>query len=336
MSHSIEIPKYSMDQLNAVYAVGKEGAFRAGARALNTKPSTVKSRVEKAEELAGEPFFVRQRDGVQLTPAGEAMLRYAEKVLSISPGGDRPEEDILFKPGQVTIAAPGAIGTYWLTPHLSRLCDMLPVHLAPAIVNDTDLEKDRSAEADIAIRYSDPTFSAGLKKSYLGTVHMMLHASRNYLKKHGTPQTPREVLDHWFIEQDAIGAHAFLRNQIFGNRLNDDNQLDESYVRIKTHNASVVYEAVLHDQGIAAIPTYVREVDSRIVPIEAVPALDWPFYYYLRQEAAESPSVRTTIEWLTACFDPVRYPYFAPEYVHPDEIEKQRTAGTVVPLFSSR
>lgn len=329
-------PKFKSEQVDAVYAVATEGGIRAGARALNVMESTIRSRIDRAEEIAGAKFFIRKRAGVVLTEAGHKMVRYAERMQAVSLGYDASKNDVLHKPGQITIACPGALGTYWLVPHLPNLCDQLPEHLTPSIVNDADLDRDRSSEADIAIRYSDPKYTAGLKRSYLGTLHLKLHASRAYLDEHGEPQTPREVLDHWFIEQDTVGAHAFLRSQIFGNKIGENNEPDESYVRLKTPNASAVYEAVALGQGIAAMPTYVREVNSRIVPIDAVPALDWPIYYYLRREAADSPAVRIAIEWLTACFDPIRYPYFAPEYIHPDEIDEQRESGKVVPLFSVR
>jgi len=53
---------------------------------------------------------------------------------------------------------------------------------------------------------------------------------------------------------------------------------------------------------------------------------------YYHAEARHSPAVRATIDWLKAAFDPVQHPWFADNFLHPRDFERER-AGKVVPLF---
>jgi hypothetical protein len=56
-------------------------------------------------------------------------------------------------------------------------------------------------------------------------------------------------------------------------------------------------------------------------------------HYCYHRDARNSPSVRTAIDWLKSAFDPVKYPYFGDEFVHPDDIRRPDRDQKVVPLF---
>jgi DNA-binding transcriptional LysR family regulator len=62
-------------------AVADVGSISAAARSLNLSPSAVSQQIQQLEEAYHSRFLVRHPHGVQLTPAGEVLYRYAVKLL---------------------------------------------------------------------------------------------------------------------------------------------------------------------------------------------------------------------------------------------------------------
>lgn len=58
--------------------VSRTRHFGQSARNLCITQSAVSARIRQLEELLGKPLFIRQRNNIQLTPAGEQLLSYAE------------------------------------------------------------------------------------------------------------------------------------------------------------------------------------------------------------------------------------------------------------------
>lgn len=83
------------------------------------------------------------------------------------------------------------------------------------------------------------------------------------------------------------------------------------------------------------MPTYVSHHSGRLRMIELGVALKFDMQYFYHADAKDSPAVRATVDWLRAAFDPRAYPYFADEFVHPDECRSASSHRNVYPLFSS-
>lgn len=345
MSRGGNLEGYSFKQLQAVSAVAFSKSIRGAKEDLGyADHKSVSKLIDRAEANAGTRLFLRTRTGVEITPEGERVAALALRVLSTRSDQNRPANNILAQPNQVTIACPSAIGTYWLRPHIEILKRRIARHdpqIIPMIDNDSNLERDRSGEADIAIRYDDslvvgPGTGPELGVKRLATVWFLPHVSRGYVEKNGLIHTQADALEHPFIEQEAPGLDHILRERVFGQKLDENDQPDRSHILMKTSDASVIYEAVAHHQGFAVMPTYVREVNPDIMPLEFTGPMMFPLFYYFRKDAVDSPVVRAAIEWLEECFDRNRYPYFDSVFHHPDEIDAQRQDGKVVPLFSAR
>lgn len=66
---------------NAVVASG--GVSRA-AEALNRVPSNVTARIQKLESELGKNLFIREKNRLRISPAGEQLLVYAQKIISLA------------------------------------------------------------------------------------------------------------------------------------------------------------------------------------------------------------------------------------------------------------
>ncbi|MGO4128324.1 LysR family transcriptional regulator [Inquilinus sp. YAF38] len=72
------------DLLRAFVAVADHGSFTRGAAALNRTQSAVSMQIRRLEGAVGAAVLDRSRRGLRLTPAGEVLLGYARRILSVS------------------------------------------------------------------------------------------------------------------------------------------------------------------------------------------------------------------------------------------------------------
>nr|WP_231134139.1 LysR family transcriptional regulator ArgP [Motilibacter deserti] len=107
--------------MRALSAVAAEGSFEGAARALHVTPSAISQRLKALERAAGSVLLVRSRP-VQVTPAGQALLRLARQV------------DLLVSDAAAELAGIPARGTVpvavnadslatWVLPALAPLAD---------------------------------------------------------------------------------------------------------------------------------------------------------------------------------------------------------------------
>jgi len=75
---------FDLTQLRTFVAVAESGSVSAGAERVFLSQSSVSEQLKKLEERAGQPLFVRGRQGVNPTPAGERLLDHARRIIAMS------------------------------------------------------------------------------------------------------------------------------------------------------------------------------------------------------------------------------------------------------------
>jgi DNA-binding transcriptional LysR family regulator len=76
--------RMDLAELRIFKAVVEEGGIAKAARKLHRVPSNVTTRVKQLEASIGAELFIRDRKRLFLSPAGEVLLGYAEKLLRLS------------------------------------------------------------------------------------------------------------------------------------------------------------------------------------------------------------------------------------------------------------
>jgi len=71
-----------IDALKTFIEVNRCRHFGQAARNLYISQSTVSARIKLLEDRVGVPLFIRQRNNIQLTAAGERLLGYAESIVT--------------------------------------------------------------------------------------------------------------------------------------------------------------------------------------------------------------------------------------------------------------
>ncbi|WHS61853.1 LysR family transcriptional regulator [Pseudomonas sp. G2-4] len=70
-------------QLRIFQAVAEEGSITRAAERLHRVPSNLSTRLKQLEEQLGVDLFLRQRQRLQLSPAGKVLLDYAAKLFAL-------------------------------------------------------------------------------------------------------------------------------------------------------------------------------------------------------------------------------------------------------------
>src|SRR2546428_13134402 len=68
--------------LRCFLAVAEERGFTRGARELGLAQPSVSAQVRRLEDELGSELFQRMKGNITLTPAGEALLPYARRILA--------------------------------------------------------------------------------------------------------------------------------------------------------------------------------------------------------------------------------------------------------------
>lgn len=144
----------SMGMLVAFETCARVGQFTAAAQELCLTQSAVSRQIRALEELIGVDLFVRDRQAVKLTPAGE---RYANDIREALRDISRATLYLKTGPdtGPLNLAILPTIGTRWLAPLLPKFLQRCPGITINLLTRLTAFDMDDEG-IDAAIHYGLP------------------------------------------------------------------------------------------------------------------------------------------------------------------------------------
>lgn len=174
------------DDARIFLALQREGALRRAARVAGVDQATVGRRIAALEHALGATLFLRTSEGYVLTPAGESVLRSAEKMEQFANdlvrqahGTDKRLE------GEVKVTTTDTLAMAFVIPAIARLHAEHPdVHIQ--LNTSTQMVNLARREADIAIRNIKPE-NPDLVARLLARWPIGLYASEDYLRRQGEP-----------------------------------------------------------------------------------------------------------------------------------------------------
>jgi DNA-binding transcriptional LysR family regulator len=182
-----------LKQLESFVSVSTRGSLTAAAKAEGVAPAIMGRRLDALEERLGVKLLVRTTRRITLTHEGSAFLEDCQRLLadianaeaSVSAGGVKAS-------GHLRITAPAGFGRRHVAPLVPKFREL---HADVTIsLNLSDRVVDLAGEGfDCAVRVGD------LPDSSLVSVRMadnrrLCVATPDYLKRHGTPQSPNELV----------------------------------------------------------------------------------------------------------------------------------------------
>ncbi len=181
--------------------VVRSGGVNAACEKLQCEPSTVSRAVKALEMELGLPLFVRDGRTMKLTELGRRASQKAEDLLSrhdemvADLKGDKDDMK-----GVVRIAAHAGIGPMEIAPALVEFLKIYPdMQLELSELTDRVpalFQNETGPRIDVAVSYGPDTPIPGLVSRYVGEMPFVPCASPLYIKKHGAPQHPLDLVNH--------------------------------------------------------------------------------------------------------------------------------------------
>ena len=139
-------------RLQVFHAVAKHGSFTRAAEHLFMTQPAVTFQIKQLEEHFDTRLLERGHGKITLTPAGEVVLAYAEKILGLS-------EELESRVSELTdeLAGPLNIGTsttiagYWLPQLVEGFKRRYPRVVPRVVVGNSKLTEDRVAARELDI-----------------------------------------------------------------------------------------------------------------------------------------------------------------------------------------
>jgi len=174
-------------------AVLDAGSLMGAARKLKAQQPTLSRHIAELEAQLGVPLFERTGRGVMPTLAALAIADAAREMESgagtlLRALAQRREATT----GTVRITTSEVAASYLLPPALAALQQAEPA-IAIELVASNELTNLLRREADIAVRMVRPQ-QASLLARKLGDIPIVACAHQAYLKRHGTPRQPIDLL----------------------------------------------------------------------------------------------------------------------------------------------
>ncbi|MFA7306049.1 MAG: LysR family transcriptional regulator [Hyphomicrobium sp.] len=247
-----------MDKLEAMNAFAKvvaSGSYAEAARRLNLTRSAVSKAVMELEQALGARLLDRTTRRVTPTEAG---LAYYERCLAILAQVDETEAQISRlhdePKGVLKINAPMSFGTLYLggavADFMIRYSD-LKVELTL-----TDRFIDPLEEGvDVTVRIGAMVDSSLIARR-ISPARIVLVASPDYLKKHGTPQSPVDLANHRCLSYGHMTSmqrwHLAEKGKPISVAIG---------ACLSSNNGEVLRDAALKGIGIALLPTFIAGKD---------------------------------------------------------------------------
>ena len=187
-----------VDGLRAFVATAQTGSFTAAAEQLGISNRLSSKYVAELETRIGARLLQRTTRKVGLTPTGQDLLARAPILLNdLDDMLGSLSEETKGLSGQLRISAPVTFGEIYIKDLIRRFSELHPELIIDLRLNDANV--DLATEGfDLAFRIGTPEVSS-LKVRRLGVIKSHVVASPEYLAKHGTPESPRDLNRHLCI-----------------------------------------------------------------------------------------------------------------------------------------
>lgn len=247
---------FDWNDIRYFLALQRSGKLLAAARQLRTTHATVARHIEQLERQLGQPLFVQQPDGYQLTAAGRQLLPLAEQLENTaSRMQDEARVGHVEVAGLVRLGAPEGLGSLFLSRHLPRLMALYPA-LEIDLVSVPRFVSITNREVDIAIALERPQANMVVTRK-LTDYCLGLYATPAYLDAHEPIREREDLAGHPIVGY--VDDLLFSRELMFHRGL-----CRNPLINLRCTSVVGQQQAALADGGIAVLPYYLTYDDARL------------------------------------------------------------------------
>lgn len=275
------------DDLLFVLAVGRAGSLSGAARLLDVNHSTVFRRIAQAEDKLGVRLFDRQREGYSATPAGEAMIAFAQEMdRGIIALERRLAGEDLRPAGTVRLATTDTLLPLLvaLVPQLTALYPDIRLELVTA----TQMANLTRRDADLALRATTAP-EPHLVGRKLAPIGFAVYAARAYIEQAGSAELDG---DHAWVGLDETLAHTAAYRWL-------ESHVPPSRTRLVMSSLSAVLLAARQGNGLALLPCYMADPASDLVRCSPVlPEVSSALWLLVHSDLRKVARIRAVMDFL--------------------------------------
>jgi molybdate transport repressor ModE-like protein len=298
------------DDFRLFAAVVRTGSFTRAAQELRVSEPTISRRISRLESVLGARLFDRSKGKPQLTTEGRRVLDHAAAAEnSLSRAAAVTQDSSREVAGDCNLIMGDGLGCYWLPPFLSAFYERNPA-VDLRLFTSQELGKDQTPPFDIQIHYLQP-LAADRVAIHAGTLHFVLYAAPDYIRRFGTPKDLQDLRHHRIA--DSTSGLATRGSLMSWASLNKN-------VAFTTNSNVVLGEALVNGSVVTLGPTYTSALYPQLVHLLPEVHFQAPIYLCFEREAGSKPAVRATIDYLKKfVIDRRRMPWFFDRYVAPQK-----------------
>lgn len=243
-----------MDRLSAYTAFARAyelGSFSAVARELGLTQSTVSKQIAALEASLGVQLFARTTRKLNPTPEagqlyeGVQSLLDAADAIHSSLGGPRAEPT-----GLLRLTMPDSYGRSQVMPRLAKFLAKYPKVRLDVRLTDQPISLIEEG-MELGIRIGDLSSSTLVARS-MGIAEHLIVATPRYLAARGEPLDPTALGQHnCIVYTGAARGHRWVFESESGRQVVDVSS------SLGVNSADAMYDAVMHDVGIAKVPAWI-------------------------------------------------------------------------------
>lgn len=243
------------DEIALFVRVIECGSFAAAAIETGLTPSGVSKVVSRLEDRLGVRLLQRTTRRLAVTPEGETLLLRGREVLAAIEAMEAEVTASRGKPkGLVRLNTGTAFAKHCLIPALPSFHERYPEIEIEIGIDDRRIDIV-AQHLDVAIR-TGPLDDTSLVARKLGEGHRVICASRDYLERHGVPQTPNDLQRHSCLRMTRAGplAEWWMRG---------DEGLTPFKVKgwVSVDTVDLMSDMVRRGLGIARLPDFLVQAD---------------------------------------------------------------------------
>lgn len=290
-------------EMRVFVAVVDAGSFVRAAEALDLSKTAVSRLVNDLEARLGVRLLHRTTRKLSLTPEGEL---FHERCRQLVDGVMEAEAELSTHAGeaigQLRVNVPVTFGLLHLAP-------LWPAFMAqhPKVTLEVTLS-DRMVDLvdegfDVAVRIARLPASS-LVSRQLTSTRLILCASPEYLRRHGTPQHPRELAQHAVIAYSLLAAGD--QWEFFSSKGSRDPIPVKVSPRMRTNSGDTCTAASLQHMGLVLQPSFLvgPHLDSGAL-VEVMPgyrSTELGVYAIYPSRRQLTPKVRALVDFLVDVF----------------------------------
>jgi len=253
------------EEIQTFVNIVEAATITAAAERLSLAKSAVSRRLSELEEQLGVELFHRTTRRLVLTESGQGFYTRCVQILADLEEAEHAVSQAHQElSGQLRIAAPLSFGVMHLGPAIIEFKKLHPKLNFDIDFNDRQIDLIQEG-FDIGIRIANLKDSSLISRK-LAKISMVICASPDYIKHHGAPATPEELVNH------PCFTYSYLDNP--GHWSFFDKQNNEQVIKVpkftQANNGTFINDAAIAGLGIVRQPTFIAYkaiANGELIPI---------------------------------------------------------------------